>query len=232
MGASQSVPSGEIIHPTGDIEKDGPISLDEGLWSEFVSEEDYFLRKTLFNLSSTWDQLIERFSSHIIDGDVGWHQELGFEYHERAVRYLASENRFSRSLLSKAFDEKFFEVPSDRRSSRLMFSPSKKDRLYIFLFLPRDTGQDYKDYRTERLSYMEAYALVAKYKFPKAEKVVILSTEPKMANGRSEDIFSIDFDQGELSREEKKQAKTLMKEERILEDVWSERKKPDFSHSQ
>lgn len=224
-GRSKSNTSGRMIHPTGNLDKDGPVSLSEGLWSEYICEEEYDLFSRFTKASAIWDQLIDRFSFHILKGSVGRGQDLEFEYHERAVRHLASESRFSRYLLSVAFEEKFAEVPPNRRSSRLIFSPDRKDKLYVFLFLPRDDGQDYQEYRDERLSHIEAYALVAKYRYPKAKDVIVIATEPIMADGRSEDIFSIEFD-NELSKEEESEAKKLMDEERILNDVWMQRHNP------
>lgn len=226
-GRSKLNTSGKMIHPTGDLQKDGPVSLSEGLWSEYVSEIEYFLYSKFTRSSAIWDQLIARFSFHILEGKVGLGQDLEFEYHERAVRNLASESRFSRYVLSVAFEEKFSEVPPNRRSSRLVFSPDRPDKLYVFLFLPRDDGQDYQEYRDERLSYIKAYALIAKYRHPKAKDVIVIATEPVLADGRSEDIFSMEFDK-DISEEEKSEAKRLMAEGNILNDVWTQRNNPIF----
>jgi hypothetical protein len=224
-GRSEANTSGKMIHPTGNPEKDGPISLSEGLWCEYIHEQEYEIYSAIYKKSEFWDSIIRRFSQHILQATVGRGEDLEFEYHERAVRHLAAENRFSRYLLSNAFNEKFLEVPPNRRSSRLVFSPTQADKLYIFLFLPRDEGQDYEDYREERLGHIEAYALVSKYLNPIAQDVVVLATEPQKADGRSEDIFYIEFDK-ELSIDGKQEAERLIKEERILNDVWKHRNNP------
>ena len=224
-GRSKSNKLGRMIHPTGNLDKDGPISLFEGLWSEYVREEEYRFYSKLTNSSIQWDQLIDRFSFHILEGTVGSGQDLEFKYHERAVRHLASENRFSRYLLSKAFEEKISEVPPNRRSSRLVFSPERKDKLYIFLFFPRDKNEDYQEYRDKRLACIKAYVLVAKYQHPTTKDIIVIATEPMMANRRSEDIFSIEFDEA-LSEEENVLARQLMFEEQILNDVWTQRTTP------
>lgn len=216
--------SGRMIHPTGDL-NDGAVSLTEGLWLEYQQEEEYHIYKCLYNESKFWDTLISRFSYHIITASVGRGEDLEFKDHERAVRHLASENRASRFVLSNAFMEKFNEVPSDRRSARLIFSPTDSKKLYVYLFIPRDEGQDYDNYREERANYIHAYSLVAKYLNPTAIDVVVISTEPQNSDGRSEDIFSIEYDE-ELSIDEKTEAKRLMKEERILNDMWKTKKNP------
>jgi len=217
--------SGKMIHPTGNIQKDGPVSLTEGLWDEYTNEETYSVLLETLRDSLFWDMLIEKFSHHILHGTVGRGVELEFEHHERAIRHLAAEDRFSRYLLATAFREKFLEVPPDRRSGRVMFSPSNKEKIYIFLFLPRDKDQKYEDYRDERSSYVEAYALVAKHKYPRAKNVIVIATEPVMAEGRSEDIFSVEFN-GNLSNEEKKEAQKLITEARILSDISPHRVNP------
>lgn len=224
-GRGESIISGKMIHPTGDIEKDGPVSLSEGLWSEYIQEEIYSLFSGIYKESLLWDALIERFSYHILKGTVGRGADLEFEYHERAVRHLAAENRISRYILAKAFHEKFLEVPPNRRSSRVIFSPSRKDKLYVFLFIPRDKEQEYENYRDERSNYIHAYAMVSKYKYPKAIDIVIIATEPIMADGRSEDIFSIEYGKS-LSEEEESEAQRLINEDRILNDVWLHRGNP------
>ena len=213
-----------MTHPTGSLD-DGAVSLAEGLWLEYQQENEYHIYKSLYYESTFWDTLISRFSSHILNASVGRGKDLEFEYHERAVRHLAAENRASRFMLSNAFVEKLNEVPSDRRSARLVFSPTNSKKLFVFLFIPRDEGQEYENYREERSNYINAYSLVAKYLHPTAMDIVVVSTEPKNSDGRSEDIYSIEYVE-DLSVEDKSEAERLMQEERILNDIWKTKSNP------
>ena len=224
-GRGPSNTSGRMIYPTECRGNNGPISLAEGLWLEYVQEEEYAIWSHMYQESLLWDRLIERFSHHILQGTVGRGADKDFDYHERAVRHLASENRYSRFLLAKAFKDKFLEVPKDRRSGRVVFSPNQKEKVYIFLFLPRYDNEDYQQYRDDRSHYVEAYALVAKFRFPRVKKVVVIATEPIDAKGRSEDIVSIEFEE-DLTSEAVAEAKRLMADERILDDVSLHREKP------
>ena len=57
------------------------------------------------------------------------------------------------------------------------------------------------------------------------KKVVVIATEPIDAKGRSEDIVSIEFEE-DLTSEAVAEAKRLMADERILDDVSLHREKP------
>ncbi|MCE8040225.1 SEC-C metal-binding domain-containing protein [Halomonas sp. MCCC 1A11062] len=197
----------------------GTLILQEGLWHEYQEEtqgkfERFFKENSLF-----WDSLIESFSKNILAGRVGVGQDLPFNSHERAVRFLASECRVSRCFLARAFLEKLQAVPDNRRSARVMRSPQNDNLLYVFLFLPMDEGQSYEDYREERGGYNHAYALVAKFLHQDITNVVVLSTDTKGVLGRSEDVLAAEFD-GPLKGEELKLAKKLHEEDCILKHVF------------
>ncbi|MGF1807587.1 hypothetical protein L4C31_20300, partial [Aliivibrio sifiae] len=213
---------GNIIHPTGNVERDGALSFVEGLWEEFTSSELYTVSQQMYKNYDFFDHLIVKFSSHILAAEVGAGKDLPFEAHERAVRFLAQEPRVARAVLSQSFQDKYLEVPQDRRSSRIVFSPSNPTKAYIFLFIPRDEGQTDDEYREQRQSYNEAYSFVAKYKYPKITTFVVISTELKGTVRRSEDIYSVEYF-GQLSKEDIQQAKELQKTERILNDTWAVR---------
>lgn len=193
--------------------------LGEGLWDGYRQSYKYKIRSLIARESLFWDELIHRFSRHILDANVGRGGELPFDYHERAVRHLATENRASRYLLSQSFIDKFNAVPRNRRSGRSIFAPNNPDKLYVFIFIPRDQGQSYEDYREERLFYMKAYSLVSKYLNPMVTNVVVIATEPREAIGRSEDIYSVEYGSNTLSTEEQQTAESLIKEKLIFSDI-------------
>ncbi|WP_390879077.1 YecA family protein [Marinobacterium arenosum] len=191
------------------------LVLSEGGWERFQSSEyDKFLRSNKTK-SQYWDKLISIFSKSILDGTVDPELNLPFKTHEEALKSLASENRVSRGILCEAFLDKFNSVPEEARSSRLVFSPLYPNRLYIFLFFPRYEEIDYKEYRESRRNCMKAYLLVAKYLNPKVDDIVILATETKNSNGRSEDIMSVKFSEP-LTQDQKDKAKKIMDEQSVL----------------
>ncbi len=206
---------GDIPKPTGEHEG-SLITISEGLWAEFEGSEIDVILNEFKEKSKYWDELISNFSNHILSATVGLGMELSIDVHERAVKYLASENRVSRGVLCEAFEDKLNSVPEESRSARLAFSPLHKDFLYVFLFVPRDfSGISDNEYRKSRKVLMEAYSLVAKHQNPKAKHVIVIATETKNAEKRSEDIYSAEYKQG-LTDEEKDIAKKLMVEDNIL----------------
>lgn len=205
---------GDIPRYAGEYEGH-PIVITEGIWDEYNSSQLNTIFESHRKKSMLWDGLISNFSKHILSAKVGLGSELPFEIHKRAVNYLASENRVSRGYLCESFEDKLKTVPHNLRSARLAFSPLYKDRLYVFLFFPRNSGINDDEYRLSRKNCMEAYSLVAKYQNPEAMHVIVLATETKDSKNRTEDIYSVYYDEP-LSVDEKNDAKNIMKEHNIL----------------
>jgi hypothetical protein len=193
------------------------MNLGEGIWKEYIVSRERKALKDSKQISNFWDELIERFSKGILNATVGLAHKESFVSHERAVRMLASEGRIARYVLANSFLEKVFEVPHNRRSSRLCASPTFSDRCYIFVFYPRDPGEDYEKYRNERVDILDLYGVICKYKFPQFRYFVIIGTEPMRSEKRSEDILVLDIP--ELSESEKTEAEKISREEHILDNV-------------
>ncbi|MCG7552105.1 SEC-C metal-binding domain-containing protein [Pseudoalteromonas sp. Of11M-6] len=191
------------------------ITIVEGGWEEYKSSYLASSLRKFKEKSLYWDQLITLLSEHILSSQVGLGADLPFEIHERAVNYLAAENRVSRKFLSEAFQDKFRTVPHDARSARLVFSPQYKDRLYVFLFFSMQDISCESEYRLSRRNAIEAYSLVAKYQNPQANHVIVIATEAQNSKTRSEDVFSVHYDEP-LTYDEKVYAKKMMKEYNVL----------------
>lgn len=65
---------------------------------------------------------------------------------------------------------------------------------------------------------MQMYALVAKYKYSQIKKLIIIATESKDSEGRSEDVVYCKFDEP-LTKDERLLAKKSMKEYSVLTDI-------------
>lgn len=190
--------------------------IHEYMWDEYINSPEAELNKAFLRGSLFWDQLIQQFSLCILEGNVGLGQENDFQSHEMALRELAAESRISRYMLSNNFLEKLKQVPSDRRSARLVESIENKGKFFLFLFFPRTPGQSYDEYREERVSYIYYYSLVAQYKYGLIKKLVVIANETKLSEGRSEDIIAFDSSL-KLDKESRVLAKKLMREEKILD---------------
>ncbi|EIX9025439.1 SEC-C domain-containing protein [Klebsiella aerogenes] len=203
------------------------VQISEHEWEGLKKSPQYEYYNALKKGSIFWDDTIQRFSDSILTATVGLGMENDFLSHEEAVRQLAAESRKSRYYLSKSFLDKFKQVPTDRRSSRMIESLDEKGKYYIFLFFPREYSS-YEEYRMERFSCIHMYALVAKYKCSYIKKLIIIATECKDAEGRSEDVVYCRFDKP-LTKDEKIFAKKAMKEHRILTDFFPNPTAESFS---
>ncbi|GAB3092619.1 YecA family protein [Lysobacter terrae] len=185
-----------------------PAYVNSGLRDaiHFENAESYF-----------WDALIEHFSGHILDGTAISFAAPDVSTHERSVRFLAREGRFARRHLARMFLDKIRTVPHDRRSSRASPSPTYRDTIFLFVFYPRDADEDYESYREERIGIAHAYGLVAKLRYPQFSNFIIIATEPKDSQGRSEDCLSMEIDK--LDDEMRATAIELQEVDKILSDV-------------
>lgn len=193
------------------------IQLAEQEWDLLKKSPKYEVHRALKKGSKFWDETIQRFSDSILNANVALGMDNNFRSHEETVRQLAAESRKSRYYLSHAFLEKFKQVPTDRRSARIVQSIDEKDKYYIFLFFPRGKDLSYEEYRSERFSCVNMYALAAQYQYRQIKKLIIIATETKNSEGRSEDAFYCRFDKP-LTKDEKLFARQAMKEFRILTD--------------
>lgn len=194
------------------------MMIPEHYWVLYQQSPLRIIREDLKLRAELWTELLTQFSTHVLNASVGEALDSPIETHERAIRFMASENLASRAILSQALAEKFKTVPTDRRSSRVMSTAMKRTRAYIFVFFPRDEGEDYQDYREKRVHLMNVYGLVLKYQMPEFSEIVLLGMESKDSVGRSETILALDMSKP-LSKEQKREAHRAMKEGNILADL-------------
>ena len=193
------------------------ISIAEGLWEEYKLSELLKVREMLRKDSRFLDDIIERFSQHIINETLAYGSDQPFKSNEKNVRFLAAENRSTRAIICHGISQKMKTTPQNHQSS-MIFPSSQPRRRLIFLLLPRSHGQNEEDYRSERHDLMTAYALVTKYKFPDCDYISCLATEPGFSGiRRTEDLMTFDF--REWKPEDNQNAKQIQKELNILVDV-------------
>ncbi|MEZ8153131.1 YecA family protein [Vibrio splendidus] len=188
---------------TGTLRKSGPqYSFGHSDWSDYKREASYY--KAHLSHYVAMDNLLMLLSEAIVSANVGLAKEATLESHEIAVRMLAKEPLLSRKLLAKAFEEKYLEVPTGLRSSRLVKSIYYPDVTYIFVFFPNNFAAT-EDYRKTRVQIGAAYALVAKRKRPELKKIVVISTQTNGEAQSSEDIAYYDYSNS-LSKDEEREA--------------------------
>ena len=201
------------------------IAIPEFEWRLYEQSIEYYRHRELLQKGLPWATVITSMADGILSANVGEGAHLPFLTHERALRFLASENSMSRAVLAEQLSSKYDSVPTDIRSSRCIESLCNPNRLYIFLFLPHNQNETYESHRENRAALMELYALVAKYKFPRITEIVVLATEPKGSALSSMAVMAIDTSIP-MDKSDQKFAKQIMLSEKILNHVTSIKSTP------
>ncbi|WP_203650692.1 SEC-C metal-binding domain-containing protein [Pseudomonas sp. RtIB026] len=195
------------------------FGIGEHQWKMYRESVPYALHYGRRKNSEGCNAILTRFSDCIIEGDVGEGMHQPLLTHAQALHSLANENLYSRSHLSKYLFEKYESVPVGGRSARVVPSLCHNNKIFIFVFFPWDDNyENYQAYRDDRLACMHAYALVAQYKMPKTEQIVVFGAMTKGSGGQSETIIVVDA-KIPLGAEERVLAAKFMKEDDILNDV-------------
>lgn len=156
----------------------GFVSIGEGIWDNFASRKEYKAKKEADKISYLWDGLIDYISKYTLEGKLEFCSSLSVT--EIALRTMALEDRYSRRILSEAFDG--FLKSSHKIRSRLL--TSMPGITYTFLATPHGTN------RTLRLEELSIRCFVARNIFPNHPIVIGIATEQYVPDaGFSLDLF-------------------------------------------
>lgn len=177
-GGEQDLLAYYLKNGRGFPEISGLLIVGEGLWDDLISREEYKSRQDENEDSKIWDTIIEVVSKDALSCNLI--NQIALSETEIALRQMASENRYQRRLLGKAFNE-FLNESSKSIRSRLVISPS--GIIYIFL------ATNIESPREDRKSELFERCLVARGKFREHEKIIGIATEQYQA----EQGFSLDI---------------------------------------
>jgi hypothetical protein len=138
-------------------------------WDGFTGREEYKNKQAANANSYIWDRLIEIFHNDFATRGLEFGNSL--EEVDAITRIMTREDRFSRRVLGKAFNE-FMELTSESKKnvrSRMTVSPS--GILYVFLACKRGTE------RKNRIAELHARCFVARGLNPECKTVIGLATE-------------------------------------------------------
>lgn len=102
----------------------------EHQWRMFRDSIPYALHYARRKKSEYWNSILTRFSDCIIEGDVGEGKNLPLLNHAQVLHSLASENIYSRAILSENLSEKYETVPVNARSARIVPSACHDKNIY------------------------------------------------------------------------------------------------------
>ncbi len=169
------------------------IFIGEGFWESFQSHPDRLAQIEADRVSYAWDDLIEKFTQHLLGGTQYYQSDPSVPAQEVALRFLAAERRFHRRILAKGLRGLLQLGDTQDRATRVVLPRSSGDPCYVFLsFKPRQDRTP-EQYRTVRRNILGALCMVTRMRFPDARHIVGIATEPWGTGAtRSEDFVYLD----------------------------------------
>lgn len=196
----------DIVRPQGGSwDQNSALFIENGIYRQMTENQVYIRKKEENKISYLWDELINQFTQHFLDGTslVPEGEKFILSEREIAVRYMALERRTSRRAYSKAI----FDVLKNKSHLPRFFRgmlphpSSKEDTGFFFLTVAYPEGKikNYDQYRRVRSNMLYAYGVNILNKNRNLKRIVGVATEPIQSNesarkGRSEDIVFIEYD--------------------------------------
>lgn len=183
----------DFVLPTS--EKPTFLVLWEGEREGFQKSEQRLTQIEADKISYMRDMLIEAFNKHALDWTQYYVSEWGFLDSEKAIRFLALENRFMRRVLANNLYRMISTTPSHMR--RLSVAPMLDRALYyVFLLFPHPNSSMWwseEDYRNARRVFLESSCLIVKLMYPDAQHVIWIAMQSEHPSKRnSEDLMYFD----------------------------------------
>lgn len=157
-----------------DVFKDAEsVIIDKGGIHELYSNPSYVAKKNEDSVSYFWDDLIESFSYHILNGSAEYRSWDYPNEIEPSIRYMAETGRFERRILSTSFIEFYYKALPGQRGTRLCLDPFNKNNAYLFLQVPFfESFSTHEKYRELRRNMLQDYCIINKLYNKKIENII------------------------------------------------------------
>lgn len=172
------------------------VFLDEGFWAGFVETEGYRHWRTESVRSRAWDELVQKFITHHVDGtgESFGEPELG----EREVMYrtLATPTRLQRRMMVDGLfhmgtDERLKTGEIDMRRS-ILHPLAGDGPCFVFLILRHDRSLSSEEYKERRRTMLQALVFSAMDAYKLGNVFVGLAMNPAFDDIGSEDAMYVD----------------------------------------
>lgn len=169
------------------------LGIVEGHWEAFCNLPIRINQIRQNQVSYIWDRLIERYSEHILNATQYYTNQIELSETELALRFMAKEPRFKRRLFSVQLKELVTNTLDGTRRIHAIIPNLFTDTYYIFLVLANDLYDSEEEYRKERGAMLASCCMILKYKYPEAQDIIGIATEPHRENeDNSEDLMYLD----------------------------------------
>ena len=168
------------------------VTFDQGSWHAFKDSPQRVKQLKANVVSYVWDDIIERFTHHFLQGTSRFLSEPTLSSQEQLLRFFAREPRVRRRMLSATIVDMAQTTPPHSRRLRVIQPSRLGDPYFVLLVLPVPTDRPYAEYRDVRLAFLQICCPVVKLDFPEALDIVGLATEAQTRAGSSEDAVYFD----------------------------------------
>ncbi|HXT13498.1 MAG TPA: SEC-C domain-containing protein [Candidatus Angelobacter sp.] len=187
----------DFAFPTNSGQPYDVIAIEEGQWQDFEENPQRIAQRIQDRISYGWDEIIEKFSRHALNGEQYFSPPNGIKDSEKILGFMARETRFKRRCLCRILKTMLETTSSDRRRLRIVPPIASEGPHYVLLLLPRPSLASKipeEVYRIRRKNLLSDCCLVARLKFPEMKDIIGFATEPglNLPGGRSEDICYVD----------------------------------------
>ncbi|WP_316179577.1 MULTISPECIES: hypothetical protein [unclassified Bradyrhizobium] len=163
---------------------------DPNLWAIVETDAQFLSGREENKVSAFWDGLIEYLTDRYMKEELEHGNDHEVTDHERVVRVMAAETRFTRRVLSKWILERI-ELAKNGYVGSLLESP-QDGVVYVLLAGPGDGGNDHQTYREERKRELVARCFAARAARPERETILGIALDARGVKGSSEDFILMD----------------------------------------
>lgn len=144
----------------------------DDIWDNFQCRPERLRQLKADRISYTWDGIIEKFTLHIVNKTL-YHSshENGYAL-EKALRFLSSENRTRRRMLSRQLLELAHMTKKGQVNKRVALSVVPYEPTYVFLVAGKPDNITEDQYRAYRRKVLHANCMAIKYRYPSAGHIV------------------------------------------------------------
>jgi len=154
---------GRSIWPKEIIDAEGAI-IEMGGIRRLYENPSFLAKKQEDGISYFWDDLIESFSFHVLNGSA---EHTSYEHPieaEPSVRFMAATSRFERRILANAFKDFYEKAAPGQRGTRVCLDPANHENAYVFCLVPHHHSfSSIEEYKEVRRGMGQDYCAINKY---------------------------------------------------------------------
>ena len=151
------------------------LAIDNSHWEAWASSEQRAARDQANVVSYLWDELVDKFSFHILGGTLESPLLSSVADQEPLARWLASLSRFKRRILSSTLVDMLQTTNRGQIRRRYLPATATDEPFWVFVVLPKPDEVTYEAYRQARRGLLAQHVYVVKFLHPEALDIVAVA---------------------------------------------------------